>query len=127
MEFFAKAHNRCIDSNTLFDRLTIEALPGYSPSIDKVLSISSSSRGEIYSIWGQFEISREKIRNGVRFALLNCPHAFAWTISIHDQLNILVVHCTIDKEEADMDFVESIQQFVAEFADNLTNKLASMT
>jgi len=127
MEFFAKAHNRCIDSNTLFDRLTIEALPEFSPSIDKVISIDSSSRGEIYSIWGQFDISREKIRYGVRFALLNCPHAFAWTIAVHEHLDVMVVHCTIDKEEVDSEFMESIQQFVTDLANGLTNKLVLIT
>ena len=126
MEFFAKVDNRGIDSNTLFDRLTIDVLPEFSPSIDKVLTISSSLKGEIYSIWGQFEVSREKIRNGVRFALLNCPHAFAWTIAVHDHLDVLVVHCTIDKEEEDREFVESIQQFVADLAQSLAVKLVAI-
>lgn len=119
MEFFAKVASRGVDPDTLYERLTIEALPGYSPLIDKVLSVSSAARGEIYSFWGQFEITREKIRNGVRFALLNCPHAFVWTITVHPQQEVLIVHCTIDKEDEEKEFVESIEQFVAEWKESL--------
>jgi len=125
MEFFATAANRGVDANTLYERLTIEVLPEYSPSIDKVLSMSSASGGEIYSIWGQFEITREKIRNGVRFALLNCPHAFVWTVTVHPQQDVLIVHCTIDKQDEEPEFVESIEQFVAEWADSLAARLVS--
>jgi len=125
MEFFAKIENRNIDAQTLFERLTIEVLPEYCPSIDKVLSLSSSFSGEIYTMWGQFEVSRERIRNGVRFAFLNCPHAFVWTIAAHEQPGVLVIHCTIDKEEEDKEFVESIQQFVTDWAESLTARLVT--
>ena len=125
MEFFAKADNHGVDATTLYERLTIEALPEYTPSIDNVLSMNSESRGEIYSNWGQFDITREKIRNGVRFALLNCPHAFVWTITVHPQQDVLIVHCTIDKEDEEPEFVESIEQFVAEWADSLATRLVS--
>ena len=125
MEFFAKVARRGINPDTLYQHLTIGALPEYSPSIEKVLSTSSDSRGEIYSHWGQFEVTREKIRNGVRFALLNCPHAFVWTIAVHESPGMLVIHCTIDKEDEDREFVESIEQFVAEWKESLTARLVA--
>ena len=33
------------------------------------------------TLWGEFNISYDKINGGVRFALLDCPNALSWTIT----------------------------------------------
>lgn len=115
MEFFEEIENREIEVEWLRDQLRIENLPVLCKSIDTVIS-DNGIKGEIYCVWGEFTVSREPIKNGVRFALLNCPHALAWTVAYHANRKTRVVHCTIDDREEDQEFVESIKQFVSDWA-----------
>lgn len=84
MEFFEELEKNSLNIDALKDLLQISALPKHCRSIDSVLS-DERSAGEIYCVWGQFRVSREVIQNGVRFALLDCPHAFAWTITYQER------------------------------------------
>ena len=118
MEFFEEIAKKQIEVEALKNQLQIATLPVYCQSIDKVLS-DNGNKGEIYCLWGQFSVSREPIRNGVRFALLNCPHALAWTVAFHENKQALVVHCTIDDREEEQEFVESIEHFVSDWAQGL--------
>lgn len=122
MEFFEEITAADIDIELLQQRLQIATMPDYCESIDKVLS-DQGSTGEIYCLWGQFTVSRDAIKNGVRFALLNCPHALAWTVAFHAQRRQLVVHCTIDDRDEAPEFVETIEMFVAEWAAGLKQRL----
>lgn len=115
MEFFEEIEHNGIDIEALRAQLQIARLPVHCNSIATVIS-DTGAKGEIYCVWGQFAVSREAIRNGVRFALLNCPHALAWTVAYHADRRKLVVHCTIDDQQAEQEFVESIQQFVSDWA-----------
>ena len=126
MEFFEEVERQGVDIEELKDLLQISALPSHCRSIDSVIS-ENHNVGEIYCVWGQFNISREVIRNGVRFALLDCPHAFVWTITYHEDRNMLVVHCTIDDREEDEEFVESILEFVSDWGFGLGNALPENT
>lgn len=123
MEFFAELANRDVRAEDLQRLVTIARLPEFCSSIDAVLSTQSPDPGEIYCIWGRFRVSRQEIRNGVRLALLNCPHALAWTVTVHAESRAVVIHCTIDKREEDSEFVESIEQFVADWAKGLETLL----
>lgn len=76
--------------------------------------------------WGLFQVSREKIRNGVRLALLNCPHALAWTVAVKNEQGLVVIHCTIDDASADEEFVETIEQFVDDWAQGLEAALSNL-
>jgi hypothetical protein len=120
MEFFGEIEARHIDTNHLKNILTISTLPEYCSSIDTVI-IEQNNDGEIYCLWGQFNIRREAIKHGVRFSLLNCPHALSWTITHHEKSQQIVIHCTIDKKQEDEDFIESIHQFVSDWATGLSN------
>ena len=126
MEFFKEIKKNPIDIEALRSQLQIATLPIHCKSIDTVISVARN-KGEIYCVWGQFTISREPIKNGVRFALLNCPHALTWTVTYHAKRETLVVHCTIDDREEDQDFVESIEQFVSDWALGLENALRDST
>lgn len=123
MEFFEEIQARGVDVEALRESLSIASLPGCCGSIDKVLT-DNLTTGEIYCIWGQFEISRELIRNGVRFALLDCPHALAWTVTYHEERNMLVVHCTINDREEEEEFLETIETFTADWRAGLERILA---
>jgi len=90
--------------------------------IDSIIS-EDHNVGEIYCLWGQFKISREEILNGVRFALLDCPHALVWTITYHQDRSMLIIHCTIDDREEGEEFIESIQEFVSDWKIGLGDAL----
>ncbi len=122
MEFFVEIEKSEFDIETLQTQLQIATLPVYCASINTVMA-DAGNKGEIYCLWGQFDVSREPIKNGVRFALLNCPHALAWTVAYHAQRNQLVLHCTIDDKEEAEEFIESIEQFMSDWALGLENHL----
>lgn len=119
MEFFAEINNPGLDVNSLKQRLSIQRLPELSKSIDSVLS-NENHKGTIYCIWGEFEINREELKYGVRFTLPKCPNALACSITIDDDnKERIVIHCSINKKQHDEDFIESIHQFVNDWAEGL--------
>ena len=111
MEFFQEVHSARTDIMSLKNLLSINNLTILCDSIS-TLSGQKDDEAEIYCIWGSFNVKREEIRYGVRFSLLNCPHALAWTITYDEPNKNLIIHCTIDKTETDSDFVDSIHDFV---------------
>ena len=118
MEFFGKIETTDIDASFLKQALTISALPQYCSSIDTV-NLDHNDKGEIYCLWGQFDIKRDCLKHGIRFSLLNCPHALAWTVTHDQNRQEVIIHCTIDKQDEDKDFVESIGQFVSDWKEGL--------
>ncbi len=121
MEFFATVACRP-DAARLHARLTVADLPRWCASIERVLA-DHGADGEIYTVWGQFRVHREEIRDGVRFTLPGCPNALAWTVR-RDESAGLLVHCTIDRRDPDPDFATSLQRFVADWAHGLERGLA---
>jgi len=101
-------------------RLTINELPHWCGSIEKVLSDAKSS-GEIYCVWGTFLTHREDLCQGVRFSLPECPNSLQWTVTTGQPPDPLhtVIHVTINRAEHDQDFIDSIQQFVADWKTGL--------
>ncbi len=126
MEFFKELERQSLDIEAIKKLLSISALPTHCRSIDSVIS-ENINVGEIYCVWGQFTISRQVIRNGVRFALLDCPHALAWTITYREDQNMLVIHCTIDDREEGQEFIESIQEFISDWDIGLGNAIPKST
>jgi hypothetical protein len=112
MEFFASLAIDC-DETRLQQRLQIDRLVQGCSLIEQVLS-AEGEHGEIYCIWGQFKVRREEIRGGVRFSLPKCPNALAWTITREEGTRAaeIVIHCTINRQRQDADFVASLQEFV---------------
>ncbi len=121
MEFFAEVANTNLNAEALKTLVTIERLPRLCPSISSVLSDETVS-GKIYCLWGEFNINREEIRDGVRFSLPNCPNALAWTVTSDDRNNT-VIHCTINTNQHDPDFIESIELFVTDWHDGIKNAI----
>ncbi len=114
MEFFAEIKNKDINKDRLKEKLSIARLPELCQSIDTVIH-DNIDHGEIYCLWGDFKINREELSDGVRFSLPHCPNALAWTITCDEGSNEIIIHCTIAKKQHDADFVESIEQFVADW------------
>jgi hypothetical protein len=122
MEFFQEFEKPDLNVEHLQQLVSIKNLPELCASITNVLS-ENGNTGEIYSVWGQFFVSREEIINGTRFSLINCPHAFAWTVTFHEERNRIVIHCTIDKTEHEQDFIDSIEQFTKDWTTGLSKSL----
>lgn len=119
MEFFATTIIPATAAE-LQRRLTISELPRWCASIEKVLSDARSS-GEIFCVWGTFVTHREEVNGGVRFSLPGCPNAFQWTVTTEQlpDARHTVIHVTINRSEHDQDFIDSIQQFVADWKTGL--------
>ncbi|MEE9355557.1 MAG: hypothetical protein V3U75_08205 [Methylococcaceae bacterium] len=124
MEFYQEVHSENIAVSSLQELLTVNSLETYCDSITEVSSINGDV-GDIYCIWGAFTVQRVELKHGVRFSLLSCPHALAWSITLNTENNMLIIHCTIDKKESDQDFSESIEGFVNDWHNGLSSKLPS--
>lgn len=119
MEFFAIADRRTT-TDTLQTRLDIASLTSWCASISQVLSHDGDT-GEIFCVWGRFVVHREQIRGGVRFSLPGCPNAFAWTVTtdLPPAPDKIVIHCTINRHDHDVDFIATIEQFVNHWRNGL--------
>lgn len=126
MEFFQEVHHPGLAISRLRQSLTIENLPNLCASISAA-SPRSESEGELYCLWGSFSVRRDEIRNGVRYALVECPHALAWTVTLDEAREHVVIHCTIDKTQPDPEFAESIHAFIADWADGVREGLREPT
>jgi hypothetical protein len=119
MEFFATlpAHITAVE---LQDALDIPALPSLCRSIDTVLACEGD-HGRIYCVWGEFDLARTTIQGGVRFTLMNCINAVTWSLTtgLPPDPDALVIHLTINRTEQDDDFVESLEQFAADWREGM--------
>lgn len=124
MEFFAVADVRT-DEDVLKRRLVIPSLPHWCASINEVIS-ADGDRGEIYSVWGQFEVRREEINGGLRFTLPTCPNAFTWTVTTGypPAPESVVIHGAINRTEHDPDFLETLQDFADDWKAGLEEGLS---
>jgi len=120
MEWFAETVSG-LDEAGLKQKVTMAALPDYCASIDNVLE-DNGDEGRIYCIWGTFEVLRQEIRGGVRFTLPHCPNAFTWAITtgFPPDPGKTVIHAVINRKEHEADFLETIEEFVADWAEGLT-------
>jgi len=117
MEFFRRVTGG-FPSGSL-SGITITDLSRYCASIDRVLA-DAGDKGAIYCVWGEFEVERQPIRGGLRFSLPKCPNALAWTITEEENgRGEITLHCTINREEHDPDFVASIDQFMDDWASGI--------
>lgn len=120
MEFFRVLKDSKLNNSQLKNLLTINSLPWLCESIDSVIS-DNGDNGVIYCIWGQFEVNLEALEFGVRFSLPNCPNALAWTITSDENSTDTVIHCSINKQEHDEYFIETINQFVDDWKKGLSD------
>jgi hypothetical protein len=122
MEFFREVRHAGLDVAQLKKLLTIGNLTNLCASISTATP-SSDNEGNIYCVWGAFNVRRDEIRHGVRYALINCPHALAWTVTYDGAQQNVIVHCTIDKADQDPEFIDSIHAFVSDWSNGMTQAL----
>jgi len=119
MEFFRVVEGS-VDAGRLQEELTIATLDSFCDSIDRVIR-ADGDEGEIYCLWGQFHVHRERVNGGVRFTLPTCPNALQWTVTsgFPPAEDGVVLHASINRTEHDPDFIESIEMFLDDWVSGL--------
>jgi hypothetical protein len=114
MEFF-RIINKQVTESDLQKNITPETLENFTETMFKIEDNNPNFIGA--TLWGEFEISYSKINGGVRFALVSCPNALAWTITtgFPPARNKIVLHCTINRTQKPDAFVEEIKDFLDEW------------
>jgi len=112
MEFFRIIKIKTQDQ-TIQDNLTFENLELMSNEIF-VIGDQNQNEADIGGIWGEFTLTRTLISGGLRFALIECPNALAWTITTgsHPDPDVIVIHLTINREQQKEAFIEEIEEFL---------------
>ena len=112
MEFF-----RIIKVKTQYtniqDKLTIENLELISNEIF-IIGDQNKTEADIGGIWGEFTLTRNLIKGGLRFALVECPNALTWTITTGFPPNseAIIIHLTINRPKQKESFIEEIEEFL---------------
>lgn len=112
MEFFRTIKIKTQD-HIIQKALTLEHLGLISNEIF-VIGNQTTSETQIGGIWGEFTLTRAIIRGGLRFALVECPNALAWTITtgLNPEPDTIVIHLTINRQEQKEEFIEEIDEFL---------------
>ncbi|OOG25176.1 hypothetical protein B1C78_07095 [Thioalkalivibrio denitrificans] len=119
MEFFAIAR---IHTNAEgLRRITMDRLPQFSPSIERLVTVHDDDHARAWTVWGEFDIVRLPVTGGVRFVLTDCANALTWSLTTGHppQPDAVTVHATINRPEQDPEFVETIEGFVEEWREAL--------
>jgi hypothetical protein len=118
MEFYELVDAR-LDEQAL-QAIGIGQLADYCASIERVLQDQGDS-GRVSCVWGEFSVRRELIRGGVRFTLPGCPNNLAWTLTIggEPEPDHVVVHVTMSPQHHDLEFIDTIHTFVADWKQGL--------
>ena len=119
MEFF-----RIVDvqttEKTLQEKLKLQNLENFCESVfplDEGIKVCS-----IGGMWGEFSLRRDEIMGGVRFSMLDCPNALAWTLTtgyppVREKV---IIHLTINRERKPEEFVEELKLFLEDLDQGLT-------
>ncbi len=77
----------------------------------------------IGTLWGEFDLSYDKINGGVRFALTSCPNALAWTITTGypPERSKIIIHATINRTQKPQEFIDEVNDFIADWESGLIN------
>ncbi len=80
---------------------------------------------KIGGMWGEFTLRCDKIMGGVRFSMLDCPNALAWTVTTGypPAREKIVVHLTINRERKPEEFVEELNLFLEDLENGLKSFL----
>lgn len=112
MEFFRTLKINT-QENVLHNELTLENLEFISTEIF-VIGKQNQHEAEIGGLWGEFTLTRNPIRGGLRFALVECPNALAWTITteLPPDPDVIVIHLTINRQQQKDSIIEEIEEFL---------------
>lgn len=78
------------------------------------LETPTENQASIGGLWGEFTLTRNAIRGGLRFALVECPNAVCWTITTGypPESEAIVIHLTINRQQISQEFTEEIEEFL---------------
>ena len=112
MEFFRTIKIQT-DEQKIKNTLDFNSLELISSQLFLLESLSNTS-AKIGSLWGEFTLSRQDIKGGLRFSLLECPNALTWTITTgyEPAPEGMTIHLTINRTEKDQNFIEEIEEFL---------------
>ena len=112
MEFF-RTINSSTDEQNIKNTLDFKHLESMSSQLFLLNALSNDS-AKIGSLWGEFTLTRQEIKGGLRFSLLECPNALTWTITTgyEPAPGSIIVHLTINRTEKDLEFLEEIEDFL---------------
>ena len=112
MEFF-RIINLKTQDKSIQEKLTIANLESISNELF-VIGNQNTTEAEIGSVWGEFTLTRSLIRGGMRFALVECPNALAWTITtgFPPDPEAIIIHLTINRQQQKESFIEEIDAFL---------------
>ena len=122
MEFF-KIIDKQVTEAQIQEHIKPRSLEDFTETMF-VLETISESEFKGVTLWGEFHISYQKIKGGVRFTLLDCPNALAWTITTGypPAREKIVLHATINRTQKQEHFIEEIDEFVQEWEEGLSNE-----
>ncbi len=118
MEFF-RIIDKQVTEKYIQDKITPSNLEAFTDTMFLIETKDSYFMGA--TLWGEFKISYDKIKGGVRFTLLDCPNAFSWTITTGypPEHNKIVLHCTINRTQKPPEFIGEINIFLDEWETGL--------
>lgn len=120
MEFF-----RIVDisttEKTIQEELTLVKLEEFCKSIFPLEDNPEVSLTG--GVWGEFTLRRDPIMGGIRFSMMDCPNALAWTITTGypPARDKVVIHLTINRERKQKEFVEEINSFLEDLGMGLAS------
>lgn len=120
MEFF-RTINRETREEDIQHLLTLENLENMTDELF-VIGDQSDLQAEIGGLWGEFTLTRSPIRGGLRFALVECPNALAWTITtgLAPNPEEIVIHLTINRKTQRKPFIQEINEFLDDHTEKLS-------
>jgi hypothetical protein len=121
MEYFRIIKLKSTEQN-IQKQLTLSNLDELSTEIFN-LDEPSEKEANIGGIWGEFTLSRCKIKGGLRFSLIECPNALCWTITTGypPYPESIIIHLTINRQEKNQEFIEEISEFLDDMCVNLNH------
>ncbi len=123
MEFFDTVDIQTTEKQ-IQEQINFAQLENFCPNLFVLENESPAPR--IGSIWGEFFLGRDEIKGGLRFSLLDCPNALAWTITTGypPEREKIVLHFTINRTQKPAEFVEEIKDFIADWKEGLLESAA---
>ena len=124
MEFFEIIDIQ-VSEQVIQEKIRLEKLESFCESIFPLEE--GQDVCQIGGMWGEFLLRRDAIMGGVRFSMLDCPNALAWTITTGypPARENLVIHLTINRERKQDEFVQEIRLFLEDLRTGIQSFLGA--
>jgi hypothetical protein len=114
MEYFRIINNQ-VSPELIQEKINPKSVESFTESMMFLEDQNNYFKG--LTLWGEFVISYDKIKGGIRFTLIDCPNALSWTITtgFPPEPNKIVLHATINRTQKSEEFIEEIHEFLDEW------------